>query len=146
MDHTQSIITEVSNAVARTLRSTGYFDSAENAPVSQPYRKHIIWLKKRSDEASLNVVIKAEIERAVDCNQVFLTPAKLKKNPSGYFRLDYPYFDSTKVACPVTHVETMALVLTDNTLDYSSAHPIVIHAHRDIDISYVVEEKITSIE
>jgi serine protease inhibitor ecotin len=145
MDHSESIISGIVNAVVTALRSTGYFESAENAIVNAPYRKHIIWLKKRSDEASLEVLIKAEITRSVDCNVTTTLPGILHKESLGYFRLDLPITMSTRKGCPVTHEETMSLVLTDNTFDYSSRYPIVIHAHENIDISYSIEKKRTAI-
>lgn len=141
MDHSESIIAGIVGAVVAALRSTGYFESPENVMVSAPYRKHIIWLKKRADEADFNVVIKAEITRSVDCNVTKTLPGKLHKAPLGYFRLDYPVTVSTRKGCPVTHQETVPLTLTDNTLGYSSKHAIVIHAHEDIDISYAIEKK-----
>jgi len=141
MDHSESIISGVINAFVTALRSTGYFESAENAMVNAPYRKHIIWLKKRSDEASLEVVIKAEITRSIDCNVTTTLPGKLHKEPLGYFRLDLPITLSTRKGCPVTHEETVPLVLTGNTFDYSSRQPIVIHAHANIEISYAIEKK-----
>jgi serine protease inhibitor ecotin len=141
MDHSESIISGIVNAVVTALRSTGFFESAENSIVSAPYRKHIIWLKKRSDEASLEVLIKAEITRSVDCNVTTTLPGRLHKESLGYFRLDLPITLSTRKGCPVTHEETVSLVLTDNTFDYSSRQPIVIHAHEHIDISYAIEKK-----
>lgn len=141
MENINSIIAETVTATLAAIHSSDHVARAENAPVTRLYRKHVIWLNKRSDEAGLNVVVHAELSRAADCNQVVVLPSKLMQTPSGYYRLDYPVIVTSKVACPVSHVETLSLTLADNRFAYCSKTPIVIHAHEDIQISYEVQER-----
>ena len=66
--------------------------------------------------------------------------------PSGHYEIDYADCSvSTRIRCPGVPERIFSLLLTgDSVLAYSSTHPIVIHAHKDIDITYDVERKDTT--
>jgi serine protease inhibitor ecotin len=141
MENIQRVVFDTVTTTLAALGATDKVARAENAPVIQSYRKHIIWLKKRNDEASLEVVIKGDFTWSADCNRISMQPLRLHKAPSGYYELDYPLYDTTRMACPITQERTMVLAIPDNVFTYSSSKPIVIHAYQAIDISYEVQPK-----
>ena len=72
--------------------------------------------------------------------------ASMSLEPSGHYEIDYADCSvSTRIRCPGVPERIFSLLLTgDSVLAYSSTHPIVIHAHKDIDITYDVERKDTT--
>ncbi|WP_277759623.1 serine protease [Pseudomonas sp. A34-9] len=147
MQNVQDIITETVTTALTALNPTDWFFNPQNAPVREPYRKHIIWLKKRNDEDKLVVVINASVTVEGDCNP-FPTYfprtllGELLKSASGYYQIaPPPALFPGNPQCLNAPDQTIRLMLMGNGLPYASRYPIVIHAHEDIDISYEVQDK-----
>ncbi|QOY72759.1 ecotin family protein [Pseudomonas sp. OST1909] len=162
MDITQSVISEIVTAVVAALDSTptieppitpcvnspGTPNRPENAWVPPAYRKHIFWLDKRNNEESLVVVIHGGILMDNDCADYIVMPGvggELRMTDAGYYQIDRPHPHShlkrPRLTCGSLPRRRHPLYLHNNVLNYSSSNPIVIHAHEDINVSYVVQEK-----
>lgn len=157
MDTTQSVISEIVTAVMAALEAKPTVDNPiapcvnppelpdrpENALVPSGYRKHIFWLDKRNNEESLVVVIHGGILMDNDCVVYVVMPGvdgELRMNDAGYYQIDSPR-PTRLLTCGSLPRRRHPLYLRNNVLNYSSGNPIVIHAHEDIDIKYVVQEK-----
>ncbi|WP_248749893.1 ecotin family protein [Pseudomonas sp. MWU15-20650] len=149
MDITPHVISEIVTTVLAALHSTDAVDSPENAPVKDPYRKHIFWLEERDDAESLVVAIRANITVKGDCRAQVLHVSephlvgRIAATPAGYFQIETPDNEFTpRLRCRLVPGRARPLwLLGDNMLEYSSDKPIVIHAHKDIDLWYEVHEK-----
>ncbi|MEG8231081.1 ecotin family protein [Pseudomonas orientalis] len=161
MDITQSVISEIVTAVLAALDATPSInnpitpcvnppelpDRPENAWVPPTYRKHIFWLDKRNNEESLVVVIHGRVLMDNDCAVYVVMPGvdgELRMTDEGYYQIDSPHPGSylrPRLTCASLPRRRHPLYLRNNVLNYSSSNPIVIHAHQDIDIKYVVQEK-----
>lgn len=65
---------------------------------------------------------------------------------AGYYQIDRPHpqhshLKRPRLTCGSLPRRRHPLYLHNNVLNYSSSNPIVIHAHEDINVSYVVQEK-----
>ena len=154
MDITQSVISEIVTAVVAALDARPSVDTPiapcvnppdrpENVWVAPTYRKHIFWLDKRNDEDSLVVVIHGGVLMDNDCAVYVAMPGvggELRMTDEGYYQIDRPHH-TRALTCGSLPRRRHPLYLLNNVLNYSSGNPIVIHAHEDIDVSYVVQEK-----
>ncbi|AZE53379.1 hypothetical protein C4K03_1208 [Pseudomonas synxantha] len=149
MDITPHVISEIVTTVLAALRTTNTVDSPENAAVKAPYRKHIFWLQERDDEENLVVAIQAKITVKNDCNTQVLHVSEprlvgtITATPAGYYQVETPDNEFTpRLRCTFVPARTRPLWLRgDSVIEYASDKPIVIHAHKDIDLSYEIQEK-----
>ena len=153
MDMFTSALIEAGIDTLSALTDVDHATCIEHQPLESGFRKFVFFLKKRPDEENLEVRVNARISLLYDCNMSDFfrhqgLESNLEKTAAGYYRLDRPFYTSTRMGCPPPqHVETHKLQGQGYTLPYNSSTPIVIHAFagfdpkEDVYVSYDIVEK-----